>query len=46
MKFIRLSNSQIEKLSVRRRQPPKHQINYSNEQYHSQIAKKHQKLLT
>jgi len=26
--------------------PPKHQINYSNKQYHSQIANKHKKLLT
>ena len=34
------------KLPVHHRQLPKHQINYSNQQYHLLIANKHKKLLT
>jgi len=45
MKLIRLACCQLEKLSVRPRQSPKHQINYSNQQYNLLIANKHKKLL-
>jgi len=46
MKSIWFSYPKSENSFVRRRQHPKFQINYSNEQYHLLIANKHQKLLT
>jgi len=36
----------LEKLPVRHQKSPKHQINYSNQQYHLLIVNKHKKLLT
>jgi len=38
--------ARLEKLPVCGRQSPKHQINYSNQQYHLLIANKHKKLFT
>jgi len=46
MKLIGLSHPKSENSSIRRRQRPKLQINYSNQHYHLVIANKHQKLLT
>jgi len=46
MEPIRFSYIKSKNSFVRRRQRPKPQINYSNQQYHLLIANKHQKLLT
>jgi len=46
MKHIRFINSQINNVVIRHRQPPNQQSNYySNQQYHLQIANKHQLLI-